>query len=462
MATLLLLSTLLAACRQDKIPSLSIVSEDNLPGNPSFISSSLPDGSSILRLGNGIYYNAGSNLNLHYYDLTTQKDVILCNKPECKHDGNEYCVATNAKYHPIAFQVYSGSIFATAYCMDEEKMEFKLLRFAPDGSSLSEVVTYYSTISTKIDQIPITSLALSNDGYGYNFLFLHRNKAYLPFFFHKEYADKHEYVYGLMELSLDSMELKSVFEETASENNTPWYKLSAQGDYVYYVADEPHKHLLHRRSILDSSDEVIKLLTNFTGDYVILDENRIAYLRNQGELVIHHLTDGNDEKITLMDDEKLGEAIMSVYKKGQSIYDDVLISSSFAKTEPYLYHARDLYTDGMYLYVIQPHAVNYFEDQVYGNECYYRIHIFNTDMEEITEVKLPDPQLLTGEPLVYDTNRRAYDKWLSVRYLGDQVYYSYKEFVFSSSMEDFLTGKPNFQLVYQKQYKKGEYPYEEN
>ena len=32
----------------------------------------------------------------------------------------------------------------------------------------------------------------------------------------------------------------------------------------------------------------------------------------------------------------------------------------------------------------------------------------------------------------------------------------------SISMEDFLTGKPNFKFVYQKQYTEGEYPYEEN
>ena len=342
--------------------------------------------------------------------------------------------------------------------MDDEKLEFKLLRFAPDGSSLSEISTYYSTTSKNIDQVPLT---LSNDGYGYNFLFLHRNKAYLPFFFHNEYADKREYVYGLMELSLDSMELKSVFEETASETNTPWHKLSAQGDYVYYVTEEPHKYLLHRRSILDSSDEVIKLLTYFTGDYAILDENRIAYLRVYGDLVIHNLMDGSDDEITLMDDEIYDFELESVYVKDQLAYDDIMISSSFVKTEPYLYHASDLYTDGTYLYVIQPQVLNYFGDQTYGMECYYRIHVFNADMDEVTEVKLLDPQFLTGESLEYNEKIRSHHLWTSVNYLSDQVYYSYKESVFSSSMEDFLTGEPKFKLVYQKQYKEGEYPYEE-
>lgn len=127
MAAVLLSSAFLSGCSQNQVTAMTIKSEDCVLGNLSFVSSSLPDGSSILRLGNGIYYNAGSNLNLHYYDLSTQKDVILCNKPECKHDGNEYCVATNGKYHPLAFQVYSGSIFATVYCMDDEKLEFMVI-----------------------------------------------------------------------------------------------------------------------------------------------------------------------------------------------------------------------------------------------------------------------------------------------------------------------------------------------
>ena len=457
MTTLLFSGLFLAGCSQQEAASMSITSEDNPLGNPSFVSRYLPEGSSILRLGNGIYYNAGSNLNLHYFDIPTQKDIILCNKPECKHDGNEYCVATNAKYHPIAFQVYSGSIFATAYCMDEEKLEFKLLRFAPDGSSLSEVVTYYSTIPTNIDKVPLTP---SNDKYGYNFLFIHRNKAYLPFCFHEEYAANNEIVYGMMELSLDSMELKSVFEETASKTNTPWYKLSAQGDYVYYVTEEPHKHLLHRRSVLDSSDEVIKLLTYFTGDYAVLSENRIAYLRTYGDLFLHDFSDGSDEQIDLIDDEIIDTTISSIYLKDQHGYDDIMISSSFIKTEPYLYRSSDLYTDGTYLYVIQPQAINYFEDQAYGLECYYRIHVFNMDLQEITEIKLPDPRLFVGEPLVEDSTMRTYDRYISVNYLGDKVFYSYKNYVFSSSMEDFLTGEPHFTLVYQKQYKKGENPYE--
>ena len=452
--SIVLTCVLLPGCRQEKFTPLTFESEDSLQGNPSYVSNYSPDGSNVMQLGNGIYYNEGTPLNLlnlHYYDFSTQKDILLCNKPECKHDGNEFCVATNAKYHPIAFQAYNGSIFATAYCLDEEKLEFKLLCFAPDGSNLMEITTYYSTTSANIESIPC-QLGSGNDSdrFGYSFLLIHRNKAYLPFCFHSENSDEDINSFGLMEFDLNTKELTSAYEEIASESNAPWYHVSARGDYVYYVTDEPHKHLLHRRSILDSTDEIVSQIPGFTGDYAVYDDNHVAYVKNLGTLVLHNLQDGSNEEPSLISQETLyiGKAASpeganeahNLEKGGTFTCGDETIEYGFLEAIPYNYKVADITTDGTYLYVAQMPGIS----TEYGTPLYAWVHVFNTDMEEIAVARIPNPHLLLGEPCEIDYNLGRYGLHISLNYLGDQVYLCYKDEAFSCTMDSFLSGEPQF------------------
>ena len=474
LAVFLLVSLSLSGCSQKEALPLDISSDDSLPGNPNSLTYEHKCPYAILRSDTGYYYNEGRTLSLHYYDLTTQKDIFLCNKPECKHDGNAYCVATNKKYTPLTFQYYDNAIFATAYCMDSKKLEFKLLRFAADGSSLSEVATYYSTTSENIEYVQTDLDAGSNlDMFGYNFLLIHRNKAYLPFCFHPENTDDNINVFGLTELDLVTKEMKSVYEEVASEENTPWYNVSARDDAIYYVTEETHKHLLHRRSIIDSSDEVLTLLPNFTGEYVVYDDSHIAYLRSIKELAIYNLTDGSNEKLTLLANKAYTLHTQEVSydepvdendpEKGyQTVFRTEVIGGGYEEVTPYNYKPSALSTDGKYLYVVQMANWAYVDDEIYGSEYYCRIHVFNSDLEELVVVTIPNPMFLLDSNKGYLGNMQVYGLGVGISYFGDQVYITYNRNVFSCSMEDFLTGEPKFTLVYQKQYKEGEYPYEEN
>lgn len=45
----------------------------------------------VMETENG-YYNTA--MGLAYYDKATGKSLYLCSKPECVHDGSEYCTAT--------------------------------------------------------------------------------------------------------------------------------------------------------------------------------------------------------------------------------------------------------------------------------------------------------------------------------------------------------------------------------
>ena len=54
----------------------------------------------IMKTENGYYYNDPmEGLGLKYHDNATGKDIYLCAKPECSHDGNSFCTADALRFH---------------------------------------------------------------------------------------------------------------------------------------------------------------------------------------------------------------------------------------------------------------------------------------------------------------------------------------------------------------------------
>ena len=67
-----------------------LVSEDYRQGNVTELRNGY-----FMRTDKGYYYYSEGQKGFRYYDIATGKDMFLCNKPECRHDGNAFCVATN-------------------------------------------------------------------------------------------------------------------------------------------------------------------------------------------------------------------------------------------------------------------------------------------------------------------------------------------------------------------------------
>lgn len=100
------------------------------------------------------YYCFKENLETNrrgiaYAPRGTGESVYLCTRPQCLHDGNEYCVATNSKYWLLDVAYYEGALYAIANDRSDAKVgemnsSLVLLRYAPDGSSM-EVVKQLET-----------------------------------------------------------------------------------------------------------------------------------------------------------------------------------------------------------------------------------------------------------------------------------------------------------------------------
>ena len=109
----------------------------------------------VMAAENGYYFYDGINWSdqsgggFYYVDKATGNKIYLCNKPECRHDGNQFCIATNEKYR-IGQTVLYGTdrIYATAIEETETQYLYKLLCVELDGSEMNEVVTFMTMEKT--------------------------------------------------------------------------------------------------------------------------------------------------------------------------------------------------------------------------------------------------------------------------------------------------------------------------
>ena len=470
---LLMLSIILLSftgCEDAGNPVRPIIpSEDSLQGNT--VSDSFDR---IMASDKGYYYNEFPYvLSLHYQDAVTGKDVLLCNKPECRHDGNQYCIATNANYTPIAFQYYANSIFACVCETVDDTLNYKLLQIAPDGSSLSELATYFSTPANGIDEATAPENTTG--------MLIHRNKAIINYSYHREDADKDAlhpenmdkdaYYNGVAIIDLNDFSVTQAYEEAASPENMPWTRLTAKGDFLYYVIAEAHKNILHKRNLTDGTDEILKLATGFGGDFVVLEGDRIVYTRTVGRsMFLYDPKDESNTETAVTKDKDF--TIHFTWSDKVQTYVPSYVKES--KTDPYTYAIDSIVTDGERLYVLeQPNRGQFqidkddhhpnIEEVRFSYNLFSVVHIFNGNLEETGSTYVLYPFDVMGMDVL------TFEKWLqgnkkyatngTLRFLGDQVYLSFPKATLVCNLKTFLAGKPNFQMAYEKQWVVTEDPY---
>ena len=316
-----------AGCKKEKGKEEKehvITSEDYVRGNTTTILQT-----PILVTDMGHYYYSEKYGGWRYYDVETGQDMFLCNKPECKHDGNAFCVATNLKYRYERFTMYNEMIYATAVETTDTQYLYKLIAIALDGSQLTEVATYMT--AERAGQVPDNNRIKKN-------LCIHRNKALIPMTALGEEGLYDSRVYGTALLDLDTKEVQYLDEEPLSKENLEVFNITAYGDYIYYYRREGKKNVLHRRNIKDNTDETYKLLPGFDGRYVVLDENTVVYLKLREyaySLCVHNsITGENVERDPFL--RKI---------------ETITLPDGTTKEEGKKYPISEITTDGTYLYV---------------------------------------------------------------------------------------------------------------
>ena len=164
-------------------------------------------GNTMLRTEKGFYHYNDTLGGFRYYDTATGKEMFLCNKPECRHDGNEFCVATNEKYTVLDYCLYGEHLMVFAAEVTETQVLYKVLVLALDGSSMDEVATVLT-----LERSPDMSLYASR-------MFLHRNKALLTFTTGASYEQEDTRHYGTALLDLNTKNVTFLEEEPLAKEN---------------------------------------------------------------------------------------------------------------------------------------------------------------------------------------------------------------------------------------------------
>ena len=393
------------------------VSEDYIPGSEGF-----------RKTDKGIYYYNKILNGFRYIDFETGNEMYLCNKPECRHDGNTFCVATNQKYTIDRFCIYNGKIVATGVEETDTEYQYKVFTIALDGSEMNEIATYHTVV--KNGQAGGVS---ERNGV----LYVHRNKVLLRLTISGQEGIEDSAQYGTAILDLNTKEIVWLDEGPLSKENESVTDIFPQGDYFYYCKKEGKKTVLHRYHITDGTDETFQLLIGFKGIYTVLGDN-IFYAKGNGDvLCVHHIDTGENE-------EKLLARTHIKYA-----WDGT------GEEEEWKYRITDLLTDGTYLYIPETSMEFVRNEPDAGGVATWKEACLNIFDSNGNVVKSHD---LVEELQCEADGETVYGEPTKLYFAGEEVYcrmYSENEnnhgkhYIFKCKRSDLLEGNPKFEFVFE-------------
>jgi len=243
----------------------------------------------IMETENGYYYNFGyavyneeglfglrefKNL-LRYSDKETDETILVCNKPECEHNGSDSCTATYKNLTIINSLMYNDEIYVYGAEEDGTTIRLNLYRIAPDGSAIDKVGTVLeceNTIGEEYDMVipEISFLAES--------FIIHKGYAYLPYYLRIGKASRGFMGGGLMQMDITTGETKSIYELEFMTSKFP-YNLRACGDQLYMDMKSAHSPGGTMRYII-SEDRMEQPNPEQQMTYDVITPNRLYNVSN--------------------------------------------------------------------------------------------------------------------------------------------------------------------------------------
>jgi len=379
----------------------------------------------------GYYYYSEIEDGLRYIDKKTGIDMYLCNKPECRHDGNAFCVATNDAYAIESFCIYNGKLLANVIEETDTQYLYKVMMIALDGSKMEELVTYQTLQKTQQ-----RSAAYFKGGT----LLIHRNKMVIPMRIVGQGELEDSVYYGTFILDMDTWEITGLGEELLSKENEEIVDFTVHGDYLYYCRKEAKKTVLCRYHLTEGTEERYKLLTGFDGQYAVPDDSTVVYSTKSSLCVHHHDTGINEEKVALMATRKRE------------------VSEGYEIDQTLAYQVVCLETDGEYIYAFEGVASVTIPGD--GNEPAKKIgeryvHVFDREFHEVLDLNCYEAIQTTTRKAVPDVSYSIPGFFIN----GDELYmtssagdFVHPDLVLRGKRSDFLAGNPKFEVVMKKQY----------
>ncbi len=385
----------------------------------------------------GIYYRGYRGrfgpMDYHYYDYESGKSVYLCSKPECMHDGNELCVATNENYLVGDDIFYDGKIYCSAYITGG--LKFVLLRIEPDGSALTEVATLKESIGTPT-------------GFECGEIFIHRGYVFASYGYRTE--DKlceGTVVYNLLDGTLSELpeyEYKVSLEGIYTDAPIVRSNFKAAGNYVYFnelrpIKERKNKRYLCRYDLSLGEIKDVPIDVMYQGTYCVTEPDNVVYTDKFNHLYKYDFasdetTPCSDLYAPIVNREENGEYVLN--------YDQDIIAS----IGDFLYYNGDLYAVlAAYFY-----DVSYYQSDYENVKGYPFLAKLNDKLEMEGEF-IESP--FTDKKLQENIGTDEYASPVKYSVLGDDLYIEFlnKSIMIVISLPKLLTGNVEYKILEYKE-----------
>lgn len=299
----------------------------------------------IMKGKEGYYYQADIEKEedeyfsgLGYFDNATGKTIPLCAKPQCMHDGNDFCTATGGMDTFDTDFLYNGYIYRLGADVVDTEFTLKLLKCDLQGNELSKVSDIYSGMVEGAYWSPHIN----------DCVVCHYGKMF--FTFNMNSASQEQHI--LYMVDIESGESKRIYLPEPENNAIRLYThylnfMTADGDWLYYnsrevIFDKPgaydernmlqNRTVLYRFNIRTGETETISAMPDIYSSFTV--NNGIIYYtvadRSDNVFSLYSYDIANDKTTTIID------------KRQQEYVDGKYVSSS---------HKVTVLTDRKYLYV---------------------------------------------------------------------------------------------------------------
>ncbi len=381
---------------------------------------------SIMESEVGYYYiSVEQNMyTLRYYDKSSGEDIICCNKPECTHDGSQYCAATTNEYAVESAAMYDGAIYSFAYILKakDEPLELKVFRSETDGTARSEVCTFLTLKN-----------AAGTTADFFDGIIIHKGKAFIDYGYGYRNSDSWNIVgdhcYGKMMVDLSTGKYSEVPLPDGLTYDDIWDTAGnscLDGDWLYFVI----------RTKEHSSKCFSIYRWNFvTGESEKLDvpEHLSSYTVNNG-IVYYTIVDSTDKETNMVQIYRYYPETGKTEKfNNQPITEETVIETSIIGQKN---NQPEVTTDRKYIYY-----VNYGLSSVISNDPESEYHIeprciiYSFDGKELGSFMLP---------VAPKTQFEMY----TLKFVNGKVYYLTEYEVFGCSVEDIITGTTEWAKLY--------------
>ena len=307
----------------------------------------------------GYYYTESptgkQKQTVFYYDVNTKEAIPLCAKPQCVHDGGDFCVATGGEFMVYTL-FYNNYIYKLCYeNADAEMYSYKLLRGDMQGNELSVVSDIFtSPVGLQID--------ISNVFCHYGMMFFAAKKYY------ENKPTNHIY-----SVNLNSGEVKEI-EIPDAEKYERYPYMTADKDYLY-IATEDEVMAPNQSGVKMDADTVMHRYNLKTGEIeTVPDMPKIYSSFTVDNGIIYYTTvNRSDNTFSLISYDTEKKETKTLVENRQMVYmDSKFISGNGAK----------VVTDRKYLYITMPCGSGFAEvNDKRGMELY----IYDMDGKQLYE-----------------------------------------------------------------------------